>query len=207
MSDIRDNFMREIELKARERYIPIISPEIGQLFSVLIKSVRPKRILEIGTAIGYSTIWMARAAGPTVEVVTIEIDEERAREARENFQHYNLENRINLKLGDALEIIPYLHRKFDFVFIDAAKGQYLNYLELLMEIVPAGGLIIADNVLYRGYVRGRKSIKHKHRTMVNVLREYLETVTDHHLLETSVLPVGDGIAISVKKEEPGLAED
>jgi predicted O-methyltransferase YrrM len=207
MSNIRDNFMREIELKARERYIPIISPEIGQLFSVLIKSVRPKRILEIGTAIGYSTIWMARAAGPTVEVVTIEIDEERAREARENFQHYNLENRINLKLGDALEIIPYLHRKFDFVFIDAAKGQYLNYLELLMEIVPAGGLIIADNVLYRGYVRGRKSVKHKHRTMVNVLREYLETVTDHHLLETSVLPVGDGIAISVKKEEPGLAED
>jgi len=198
--------MRGIELKARERYIPIISPEIGQLFSVLIKSVRPKRILEIGTAIGYSTIWMARAAGRIVEIVTIEIDEERAREARENFQHYNLENQINLKIGDALEVIPYLHREFDFVFIDAAKGQYLNYLELLMKIVPAGGLIIADNVLYRGYVRGRKSVKHKHRTIVNILREYLETVTNHHLLETCVLPVGDGIAISVKKEEPGLAE-
>ncbi|MDI3548412.1 MAG: hypothetical protein PWR10_2064 [Halanaerobiales bacterium] len=204
----RDEFMKNIEKRARERYIPIISPEVGQFLKVLIRATRPKRILEIGTAIGYSTIWMARAAGRGVEVVTIEIDEERAFEARENFEFYGLREQINLKIGDALEIIPYLRREFDLVFIDAAKGQYINYLDPLMEIIPPGGVIVADNVLYRGYVQQEGPVKHKRRTMVNNLKEYIDIVTHHHLLDTSIIPIGDGIALSVKKNdrevEPGL---
>jgi predicted O-methyltransferase YrrM len=194
-----DEYLKLMEGKARNRYIPIIKPETGQFLRVMIKASKPARILEIGTAIGYSTILMARAAGEGVEVVTIEINEDLALEARENFLHYGLENRINLKIGDALEILPYLKREYELVFIDAAKGQYLNYLDLVIDLVPPGGVIIADNVLYRGYVRKKGSVKHKRRTMVNVLREYIKVVKNHPLLDSSIVPIGDGLAVSVRR--------
>lgn len=201
----RDKYMREMEKEAAERYIPIIKPEVGQFLDVLIKIKRPERILEIGTAIGYSAIWMARAAvscsKKEVELVTIELDEERAEEAGRNFKHYGLENIINLKIGDAVEIIPFLRREFDFIFIDAAKGQYPYYLDAVMELIPPGGIIVADNVLYRGYVQKKGQVKHKRRSMVNNLKEYLELVTAHELLDTSVIPLADGLALSVMKDK------
>lgn len=195
----RDALLLALEKKAAERYIPIIKPQVGQFLQVLIKIKKPGRILEVGTAIGYSTIWMARAAGPAVEIVSIEINEERAAEARENFRSGRVEEQINLKIGDAREIISFLRRKFDLVLLDGAKGQYLDYLEPVLEILSPGGVIVADNVLYHGEVLDQQRVKHKRRTMVNHLREYLRVVANHPLLESSIIPIGDGIALSVRR--------
>lgn len=195
----RDDYMLEMEKRAREEYIPIIRPEVGQFLKVLIEIKRPGLILEIGTAIGYSTIWLAKAAGRGTEIVTIEKDEEKAKEALNNFKHYQLDKSINLKIGDALDIIPYLKRKFDLVFIDAAKGQYIYFLEYILDLLPVGGIIIADNVLYRGYVEKEGKIKHKRRTIVNNLREYLDKISNHSLLDSTIVPLGDGLAISVRR--------
>lgn len=195
----RDALLLALEKKAAERFIPIIKPQVGQFLQILIKIKKPGRILEVGTAIGYSTIWMARAAGPAVEIVSIEINEERAAEARENFRSGRVEEQINLKIGDAREIIPFLRRKFELVLLDGAKGQYLDYLEPVMEILSPGGVIVADNVLYHGEVLDQQRVKHKRRTMVNHLREYLRVVANHPLLESSIIPIGDGIALSVRR--------
>lgn len=195
----RDALLLALEKKAAERFIPIIKPQVGQFLQILIKIKKPGRILEVGTAIGYSTIWMARAAGPAVEIVSIEINEERAAEARENFRSGWVEEQINLKIGDAREIIPFLRRKFELVLLDGAKGQYLDYLEPVLEILSPGGVIVADNVLYHGEVLDQQRVKHKRRTMVNHLREYLRVVANHPLLESSIIPIGDGIALSVRR--------
>ncbi len=195
----RDALLLALEKKAAERFIPIIKPQVGQFLQILIKIKKPGRILEVGTAIGYSTIWMARAAGPAVEIVSIEINEERAAEARENFRSGRVEEQINLKIGDAREIIPFLRRKFELVLLDGAKGQYLDYLEPVLEILSPGGVIVADNVLYHGEVLDQQRVKHKRRTMVNHLREYLRVVANHPLLESSIIPIGDGIALSVRR--------
>lgn len=197
---VRDVFLLALEERARKDYIPIIKAEVGQFLQILIKAKKPKRILEIGTAIGYSTIWMARAVEGEAEVITIEKDAEMYLAARENFQAAGLSEKIRQKYGDALEILPYLKGDFDFVFIDAAKGQYLNYLELLMDLVPVGGLILADNVLYRGYVEKEGQIAHKRRTMVRTLQKYLDFIQDHPCLDSLVLNLGDGLALSVKKD-------
>ncbi|MFW6034911.1 MAG: O-methyltransferase [Halanaerobiales bacterium] len=194
----RNVYLLQMEERAARDYIPIITAEVAHFLQILIKMNRPIRILELGTAIGYSSILMAEAAGRDVEIVTIEIDEKMADEARINFKNYGIADRINLKIGDALEIIPYLRRKFDFVFIDAAKGQYPDYLKAVFELVPENGVIAADNVLYRGLVNSGDKIKHKHRTMIKSLRKYLEQIQKHKQLMSSVIPIGDGVALSVK---------
>ncbi|MFW6022197.1 MAG: O-methyltransferase [Halanaerobiaceae bacterium] len=195
----RDELLLDMEEYASRNHIPIVKPEVGKFLSVLISASSPAKILEIGTAIGYSTIWMARVAGKDTEIVTIEIDEEMYHQAGENFRKAGIEKKINQKLGDALEILPYLRRKFDFVFIDAAKGQYLNYLEMIMELTNSGSIIIADNILFHGYLEKEGNIKRTKRTIVRNLQEYIDTVTDHELLNSTIISTGDGLAISVKK--------
>lgn len=195
----RDEVLLDLEKTAQDNYIPIVKPEVGQFLRVMIKSSKPKRILEIGTAIGYSTIWMARAAGPETEIVTIEIKEDMYKQAKRNFELLGLGKQINQKLGDALEIIPYLRREFDFVFIDAAKSQYLNYLEMVMELLPSGGIIVADNILYHGYVKKKGPIKRRKRAIVNTLKEYIDFVKENELLDSSILSIGDGIALSIRR--------
>lgn len=194
-----DDYLIQIEKKAEREYIPIIKAEVGQFLRVLVKAKKPARILEIGTAVGYSTIWMAGAAHGDTEIVTIERDEDMYLEAERNFSELGLKTRIKQKFGDALEILPYLKRRFDLVFIDGAKGQYLNYLERILDLVPEGGIILADNVFYHGHVEKEGQILHKRRTMVRVLQEYIRVITEHPLLESIILPVGDGIALSVRK--------
>ncbi|NLM96547.1 MAG: O-methyltransferase [Halanaerobiaceae bacterium] len=194
-----DECLNKIKIKAERDYTPIISPELGQFLQVLVRAKRPERILEIGTAVGYSTIWLARAVHGNTEIVTIERDEDMYLEAEKNFETLGLKDRINQKFGDALEILPSLKEKYDLVFIDGAKGQYLNYLEMIMDLVPEGGIILADNVLYHGHVQKEGHIPHKRRTMVRVLQEYIRVITEHPLLESIVLPVGDGLALSVRK--------
>lgn len=195
----RDLFLLALEKEAKEAYIPIVKPEVGQFLSIMVKAAKPKRILEIGTAIGYSTIWMVRAADDDTEIVTIEIKEEMYQQAARNFKNIAVDQQINQKLGDALEIIPYLRREFDFVFIDAAKSQYLNYLEMVLELLPKGGIIVADNILYHGYVEQEAPIKRKRRAIVNTLKEYIDLVKIHPMLDTSILTIGDGLALSIRK--------
>jgi predicted O-methyltransferase YrrM len=194
-----DRYLEWIEKKAQDRHIPIISREVGELLRLIIRIKKPLRILEIGTAIGYSTIWMAKAVGKGIEVVTIEKNEDRINEAINNFIHYGIEKQINIKIGDAIEILPSLQRKFELVFIDAAKGQYQYYLDYVLEILPVGGIIIADNVLYKGLVF-RKQISHKSRTMVRNLKRYLYMIDNHPLLESTVLSIDDGVAISIRRK-------
>lgn len=194
----REGKFREIEESALERGFPIIEPEVGNLLNLLVKLHKPKRILEIGAAIGYSTLWLARDLEG--ELVTIELNEASAREAQDNFDTLGYDN-IKLLTGNALEILPTLEGKFDFIFIDAAKGQYPNFLEESLRLINDGGLIIADDVLFKGMIADDRFYHPRYSTLTRRLREYVDTIMDHPLLDSSIIPLGDGLAISIKKEE------
>lgn len=203
MSKIKDNlaadkYLQAMEKKAKKENIPIISKDILNFLQLIIRIKKPSRILEIGTAIGYSTINMFKASKEIKEIITIEIDEKKAKEAEKNFAYYELKDRIKVKIGDALDILPYLRAKFDLIFIDGAKGQYPYYLDYVLDLVKVKGLIIADNVLYRGLVENKEKVEHKQRTMVKNLAKYIEIIENHPLLKTSILSIGDGIAVSIK---------
>lgn len=194
----REGKFREIEESALERGFPIIEPEVGNLLNLLVKLHKPKRILEIGAAIGYSTLWLARDLNG--EIVTIELNEASAKEAQDNFDTLGYDN-IKLLTGNALEILPTLEGKFDFIFIDAAKGQYPNFLEESLRLINDGGLIIADDVLFKGMIADDRFYHPRYNTLTRRLREYVDTIMDHPLLDSSIVPLGDGLAISIKKEE------
>ncbi len=195
--DRRGKF-KEIEEKAKARRLPIIEPEVGNLLNLLVKISQPKRILEIGAAVGYSTLWLAEDFDG--EVVTIELKEADAKIAEDNFRALGYDN-INLLTGDALEILPKLEGEFDFIFIDAAKGQYLNFLDYSLELITDGGLIVADDVLFKGMIADDRFYHPRYSTLTKRLREYVDVIMDHPLLDSAVIPLGDGVAISRKKED------
>jgi predicted O-methyltransferase YrrM len=191
----RDELLQELERRAEELFIPILDLETMGFLRVFLAIAKPLRILEVGSAIGYSAIVMARATG--AELTTIERDPERAQEARHNLARAGLTERVELLEGDALDIIPTLG-VYDLIFLDAAKGQYPRFLELLHPHLKPGGVLLSDNVLFQGLVSGDPEVKHKLRTMINRLREYNVLLTQHPEYETSILPVGDGLAVSVR---------
>lgn len=191
----RDELLQELERRAEELYIPILDVETMGFLRVFLAVAKPRRILEVGSAIGYSAIVMARAS--QAQLTTIERDPERAQEARQNLARAGLCERVELLEGDALEIIPTLG-EYDLIFLDAAKGQYPRFLELLHPHLVPGGVLLSDNVLFQGLVSGDPDVKHKLRTMINRLREYNVLLTQHPDYETSILPVGDGLAVSVR---------
>ncbi|KEO85195.1 O-methyltransferase [Tumebacillus flagellatus] len=191
----RDELLQELESRAEELYIPILDLETMGFLRVFLAVAKPKSILEVGSAIGYSAIVMARATDAVL--TTIERDPERAQEARRNLERAGLTERVQLLEGDALEIIPTLG-EYDLIFLDAAKGQYPRFLELLHPHLKSGGILLSDNVLFQGLVSGDPEVKHKLRTMINRLREYNVMLTQHPDYETSILPVGDGLAVSVR---------
>jgi predicted O-methyltransferase YrrM len=191
-----DPLLQELEQRARDLYIPILDPESARFLEVLLLVKKPTRVLEVGAAIGYSTIRMARRIDGTV--TTIELDAARAAEARENIKRAGLAHRVELIEGDAFDWIPRLGR-FDLIFLDAAKGQYPRFLDALLPHLETGGLLISDNIFFQGLVPGDDEVKHKLRTIVNRLRTYNRLLASHPQLETSFLPLGDGMAISVKK--------
>lgn len=189
-----------IEEYAHKNYVPIIRKETESFLKVMIMIKNPRRILEIGTAIGYSAILMSRVMPQDCSIVTIENYDKRIPVARENIMKAGLADRIELKEGDALSVIPQLDGMFDFVFIDAAKGQYMNYLNLLMDKIPEGGVIVSDNVLQEGeIVKSRYGIERRNRTIHSRMREYLYELKHMPQLETTIVPIGDGITVSVKK--------
>ena len=163
-----------------------------------LKEMKPKRILEIGTAVGYSAICFSKYLAEDGMIDTIERDEERIAEAKENIKEMKLDSKINIYEGDAVEILPTLNNKYDAIFIDAAKGKYTFFLEQALRMLDEKGIIFADNILYKGYVLSDYN-KHKQRTAVRNLREYIKQTTENIELETQILEVGDGLAITQKK--------
>ncbi|GAB6099144.1 O-methyltransferase [Halanaerocella petrolearia] len=193
--------IKEVEELAQEKNIPIIEREVGNLLQLLIKLHQPQRILELGTAVGYSTLWMAEDYSN--ELVTIELKERDAKVAEKFFTDFGYDN-IELLVGDALEVMPNLEGKFDFIFIDAAKGQYMNFLEEGLKLLTDGGVIVADDVLFKGMIADDRFYHPRYSTLTKRLREYVTTVMDDQRLSSSIIPLGDGVAISVKdkiKEE------
>ncbi len=185
----------KVKQKALEDHIPIIMDDTLEVIKKILEQNKPKRILEIGTAVGYSATCFAKYTDEDCIIDTIEIDEERAKEAIENVKNIGLSEKINIMIGNAVEILPTLKPGYDLVFIDAAKSKYSIFLEEGIRLINEKGMILADNVLYKGYVMSDYN-KHKQRTAVRHLREYIKEVTENPNLETEILEVGDGLAIS-----------
>ncbi len=189
--------LRKIKEKALEEHIPIIMDETLAVMEPILKEKKPEKILEIGTAVGYSAICFSEYLSEKGKIDTIEREEERVKEALENIKKVEVEEKIHILQGDAVEILPTLKEKYDVVFIDAAKGKYPFFLEQSLRLLKENGIIFADNILYKGYVMGEYH-KHKQRTAVRNLREYIKAVCENSSLETQILEVGDGLAISKK---------
>ena len=195
MMEDKINLIKE---KALEEHIPIIMDDTLEVIGSILEKNKPNKILEIGTAVGYSAICFSKYLAENGRIDTIERDEERIKEAKINIKDMNLEDIIQIYEGDAVEILPTLNDKYDVVFIDAAKGKYPFFLKEALRMLSENGIIFADNILYKGYVMSDYN-KHKQRTAVRNLREYIKEVTENENLETEILEVGDGLAISKLK--------
>ena len=191
--------LAKIKRKALEEHIPIIMDDTLEEIEKRIEKNKPTKILEIGTAVGYSAICFSEFLTGQGTIDTIERDEIRAAEAKENIKAMKLEDRINIIVGDAVEILPTLNKKYDMIFIDAAKGKYPFFLKESLRMLAPEGIIFADNILYKGYVMSDYN-KHKQRTAVRNLREYIKEVTDNESLETEILESGDGLAVTYWKK-------
>jgi predicted O-methyltransferase YrrM len=189
-----------IEKEALADGVPIIRKEMGNLLKVLLLLKQPQKILEVGTAVGYSSILMSENMPENCRITTIENYEKRIPVAKSNFKRAGKEEVITLLEGDAMDILKELDGTYDFIFMDAAKGQYINFLPELLRLMPAGGLLISDNVLQEGdIVESRYGVTRRNRTIHTRMREYIYTLTHAEQLETSIVPIGDGITLSVKK--------
>ena len=191
--------LQEIKQKALESHIPIIMDDTLEVIEKELKNNPPHKILEIGTAVGYSAMCFSEFLADNGKIDTIERDEKRIEEAKKNIKNVGVEDKINIYGGDAVEILPTLNGKYDMVFIDAAKGKYPFFLKEALRMPDKNGIIFADNILYKGYVMSDYN-KHKQRTAVRNLREYIKEVSENPNLETEILEVGDGLAISRIKQ-------
>lgn len=190
----------EIEQEALDAYVPIIRKEMQSFLKFLLKANSPERILEVGTAVGFSAILMSEYAPENCQITTIEKYEKRIPIARANFQRAGMEDRITLLEGDAMEVLKGLEGPYDFIFMDAAKGQYIYYLPELIRLLSRGGILISDNVLQDGdVIESRFAVERRNRTIHARMREYLYTLTHCAELTTSILPLGDGVTVSVRE--------
>lgn len=190
--------LNKIKEKALEDHIPIIMDDTLEVIEDYLKEKNVGRILEIGTAVGYSAICFTKVLSEEGIIDTIERDEERVKQAKINIEKAEVKDKINIYKGDAVEILPTLNEKYDVVFIDAAKGKYPFFLKEALRMIKENGVIFADNILYKGYVMSDYN-KHKQRTAVRNLREYIKEVSENPNLDTEILEVGDGLAISKLK--------
>lgn len=188
-----------LKQKSINQHIPIIMDDTLQKVKEILLKEKPARLLEIGTATGYSSICFAKTL-ENLKIDTIELDEQRAKEAIKNIKEMKLQDNINVLIGNAVEILPTLKGKYDIIFIDAAKGKYPIFLQEALRLTKNGGIILADNILYKGYVMSDYN-KHKQRTAVTHLREYIKEATTNKKLITEILDIGDGLAISIVKDE------
>ena len=192
--------IEQIEQEALDTHVPIIRKETQSFLKVILMMKQPSRILEIGTAIGFSAILMSEYLPEDAQITTIEKYEKRIPIARENFRRAGREGQITLIEGDALEIMGTLSGTYDLIFMDAAKGQYIRYLPDAVRLLSDGGVLMSDNVLQDGdVIESRFAVERRNRTIHSRMREYLYELKHHGELMTSILPLGDGIALSVKK--------
>lgn len=192
------NSIKKIKENALKNHIPIIMDETLDKIFEIVGQNKFDNILEIGTAVGYSALRFLPLLNADGKIDTIERDEEMIREAKTNFNDIDKYNQINLYEGDAVEILPTLNEKYDMVFIDASKGKYPFFLEQSLRMLSNDGIIFADNILYKGYVMSDYN-KHKQRTAVTHLREYIKNATENDKLNTIIYESGDGLAVSFFK--------
>lgn len=185
----------KIKQEALKEHIPIIMDDTLNVIEKTLKDKKVNNLLEIGTAVGYSAICFSEFLSENGKIDTIERDTERVNEAKINIKRAEVEGKINILEGDAVDILPTLNNKYDVIFIDAAKGKYTFFLNEALRLIKPNGIIFADNILYKGYVMSDYN-KHKQRTAVRNLREYIKEITENPKLETEILEAGDGLAIS-----------
>ena len=191
-----------IEKEARRDDVPIIRREMQSFLKVLLMLKRPVNVLEVGTAVGFSALLMSESVPAGCRITTIENYEKRIPVARENFRRAGKEEQITLIEGDAADVLKTLEGSYDFIFMDAAKGQYIHFLPEIMRLLPPGGCLVSDNVMQDGdVIESRFAVERRNRTIHARMREYLYELKHHPELETSVIPLGDGVAVSVKKME------
>lgn len=193
-------WLEKIERQAKADNVPVIRTETGSLLRFLLMMQQPGAILEVGTAVGYSALLMSEYMPSNCHITTIEKYEKRIPAAKENFLKCGREDKITLLEGDAAQILADLQTPFDFIFMDAAKGQYMNFLPDVLRLLKNGGLLVSDNVLQDGdIIESRYAITRRDRTIHARMRDYLYELKHNPLLETTILPVGDGVTISLKK--------
>ena len=194
-------YLNELERYAKKTNVPIIRTEMQSLLKFLLAMKEPKEILEVGTAIGFSALLMSEYGPKDCHITTIEKYEKRIPIAKENFKKAGKEDAITLLEGDAMEILQKLEGSYDFIFMDAAKGQYIHFMPDILRLLKVGGLLISDNVLQDGdIIESRFAVTRRNRTIHARMRDYLYELTHHDLFTTTILPVGDGITLSVKKD-------
>lgn len=194
------SYIAEIEKFGRENKIPILLDDTLEYISKILEEVKPQRMLEIGTAIGYSAICFSKYLAEDGRIDTIEIESLRVEQAINNIEKVGVSEKIRVLEGDALDILPYLTEKYDVIFIDAAKGKYNEFFEHALRLSKPNGYIIADNVLYKGMVQSDYN-KHKQRTAVNKLRIFIDEVLENKKLESKLVDIGDGLTVSKVKGE------
>ena len=194
--------IEEIEQEALDSYVPIIRKETQSFLKVMMLMNRPARVLEVGTAVGFSAILMSEYLPEDSHITTIENYEKRIPIARNNFKRAGKEEKITLIEGDALEVMKTLEGPYDFIFMDAAKGQYIHYMPEAVRLLSEGGILMSDNVLQDGdIIESRFAVERRNRTIHSRMREYLYELKHSDVLETSIIPLGDGVALSIKKKK------
>ena len=193
-----DALILEMEDFAKKNSVPILSRDSAKLMEILIQMKRPKRVLELGTAIAYTTIRIARNLKKEAVIHTIEFSKDNAKLAEENIKKSGVEEKIKLFFGDAKEVMPTLEKKYDFIYLDADKEDYLDLFELAMKLLKKKGVIFVDNLLWHGYAASEE-IPEKYKTSTKFIREFNKIFMDHPGLKTTIIPVGDGIGLGVRK--------
>lgn len=199
---IKENkgILKELEDYAHSNFVPIIHKEVAKFLEIMIKIKRPLKILELGTAIGYSAILMSISSENKTTITTIERDSKMIELAQNNIEKCGLKDKINIIQGDCLEVLEKLDDKYDLIFMDAGKGHYNHFLPHCMRLLSKDGVIIADNVLFRGMIASDELVKRRKITIVKRMREYLEMVSDNEKFTTSIIPMGDGIAVTLRRD-------
>lgn len=196
----KEGLLRELEIYADENSVPIVHKEVSEFLKVLLKTQKPKRILEVGCAIGYSSILFATTVGDDVEIITVERNEKMIEKAKENIKRAGLEDNITILEGDAEEMLKQVEGEFDMIFLDAAKGQYKLFYDMVIDKLKVNGLLISDNILYKGMIAHDDFVVRRKKTIVKRMRNYLDYICHCDYLTTSLIPIGDGVALSYKEK-------
>jgi caffeoyl-CoA O-methyltransferase len=195
-----DALILEMEEFAKKNSVPILSCDSAKLMEILIQMKRPKRVLELGTAIAYTTIRIARNLKEKAIIHTIEFSKDNAKLAEENIKKSGVEDKIKLFFGDAKEVMPTLEKKYDFIYLDADKEDYIDLFDLAMKLLKKKGVIFVDNLLWHGYAAAAE-VPEKYKTSTKFIREFNKIFIDHPALKTTIIPVGDGIGLGVRKND------